>query len=147
MWWGSLKFNVTTKVKGFVRSARVARLATGDRNGRPHVIPICYAFDGKALYSPIDEKPKKISPVKLKRIKNIRENPRVAVVIDHYDENWKKLAYVLIRGRAKLLTRGKNYQRALLLLRKKYPQYRRMAIQERPMIHIRPTRVTIWGAL
>jgi len=147
MWWGSLKFNVTTKVKGFVRSARVARLATGDRNGRPHVIPICYAFDGKALYSPIDEKPKKISPLKLKRIKNIRENPCVAVVIDHYDENWKKLAYVLITGRAAILLAGQKHKKAALLLRRKYPQYRRMAIDQRPMIRIVPTRVTSWGAL
>jgi len=147
MWWGSLKFNVTTKVKGFVRSARVARLATGDRNGRPHVIPICYAFDGKALYSPIDEKPKKISPLKLKRITNIRENPRVAVVIDHYDENWKKLAYVLITGRAAILLAGQKHKKAALLLRRKYPQYRRMAIDQRPMIRIVPSRVTSWGAL
>ena len=147
MWWGSLKFNVTTKVKGFVRSARVARLATGDRNGRPHVIPICYAFDGKALYSPIDEKPKKISPLKLKRIKNIRANSRVAVVIDHYDENWKKLAYVLITGRATILLAGQKHKKAALLLRRKYPQYRRMAIDQRPMIRIVPTRVTSWGAL
>ena len=138
---------MTTKVKGFVRSARVARLATGDRNGQPHVIPICYVFDGKALYSPIDEKLKRTSPLRLRRIRNILENPHVAVVVDRYYENWKKLAYVLIRGRARLLTRGKNYQRAVLLLRRKYPQYRRMAIEQRPMIHIRPTRVTSWGKL
>jgi len=125
----------------------VARLATGDRNGQPHVIPICYVFDGKALYSPIDEKLKRTSPLRLRRIRNILENPHVAVVVDRYDENWKKLAYVLIRGRARLLTRGKNYQRAVLLLRRKYPQYRRMAIEQRPMIHIRPTRVTSWGKL
>ena len=138
---------MTSRVKAFVRSARVARLATGDRNGRPHVIPICYAFDGKALYSPIDEKPKKNPPLKLKRIKNIRANSRVAVVIDHYDENWKKLAYVLITGRATILFRGQQHKKAVLLLRNKYPQYRRMAIHDRPMIRIQPTRVTSWGAL
>jgi len=137
--------DLASKVKAFVRSARVAHLATADRNGRPHVIPICCAFDGQALYSPIDEKPKKATPLRLKRIRNILENPRVAVIVDRYDENWKRLAYVLIRGRARLLTRGKNHQRAALLLRKKYPQYRRMAIEHRPMIYIRPTRVTSWG--
>lgn len=136
---------MTTKVKRFIRSARVAHLATADRKSRPHVIPICYVFDGKALYSPIDEKPKKSSPLKLKRIKNIRANSRVAVVIDHYDENWKKLAYVLITGRATILFRGQQHKKAVLLLRNKYPQYRRMAIQERPMIRIQPTRVTSWG--
>jgi PPOX class probable F420-dependent enzyme len=104
-------------------------------------------FDGKALYSPIDEKPKRTSPLGLKRVRNIRENPHVAVVVDRYDENWKRLAYVLIRGRARLVTRGQKHNRAVLLLRKKYPQYRRMAIQDRPMIQIRPTRVISWGKL
>ena len=136
---------MTTKVKRFIRSARVARLATADRKGRPHAVPICFALDGKALYSPIDEKPKKSSPLKLKRIKNIRANSDVAVVIDHYDENWKKLAYVLITGRATILLGGQKHKRAVLLLRRKYPQYRRMAIQDRPMIRIRPTRVRSWG--
>jgi len=136
---------VTTKVKRFLRSARVARLATADKKGVPHVIPICYVFDGKALYSPIDEKPKKSPPLLLKRIRNILENPHVAVVVDRYGENWKKLAYVLIRGRARLLSGGENYRKAVRLLRKKYPQYRQMKIQDRPMIRIMPTRVTSWG--
>jgi PPOX class probable F420-dependent enzyme len=138
---------LTPSASRLMRSARVAHLATADRNGRPHVIPICFVFDGKALYSPIDEKPKRTAPLRLKRVRNILENPHVAVVIDRYDENWKKLAYLLIRGRAKLLTRGEIYQRAVSLLRRKYPQYRRMAIEERPMIRIQPSRVTSWGAL
>ncbi|MBI2989401.1 MAG: TIGR03668 family PPOX class F420-dependent oxidoreductase [Deltaproteobacteria bacterium] len=138
---------LTPLASRLIRSARVARLATADRKGRPHVIPICFAFDGKALYSPVDEKPKRSPPLRLKRVRNILENPHVAVVVDRYDENWKRLAYVLIRGRARLLTGGENYRRAVLLLRKKYPQYRRMAIEERPMIRIMPTRVTSWGKL
>ncbi len=129
-----------------IRSARVARLATADGNGRPHVIPICFVFDGRTLYSPIDEKPKKSSPLKLKRINNIRANSRVAVVVDRYDENWKKLAYVLITGRAAILLGGRKHKKAVLLLRKKYPQYRRMAIEHRPIIRIRPARVTNWSA-
>jgi len=135
------------KIAAFLHSARVAHLATADREGRPHVIPICFAFDGKALYSPIDEKPKRTSPLGLKRVRNILENPHVAVVVDRYDENWKKLAYILIRGRARLLTRGENYRKAVFLLRRKYPQYRHMAIQDRPMIQIKPTRVKSWGNL
>ena len=138
---------LTGKAKAFIRSARVAHLATADREGRPHVIPICFAFDGKALYSPIDEKPKRTSPLGLKRVRNILENPHVAVVVDRYDENWKKLAYILIRGRARLLTRGENYRKAVFLLRRKYPQYRHMAIHQRPMIQIKPTRVKSWGNL
>lgn len=138
---------MTGKEKIFIRSARVAHLATADRRGKPHVIPICFVFDGKALYSPIDEKPKKTSALHLKRVQNILENPHVAVVIDRYDENWKRLAYVLIRGRAKLLTTGQRRDKAVLLLRRKYPQYRRMAIHERPMIRITPTHVKSWGTL
>ena len=125
----------------------MARLATADRAGRPHVIPICFAFDGKEIYSPIDEKPKKISPLLLKRIKNIRANPSVSVVVDRYDDDWKKLTYVLITGKARVLTRGQKHKRAVLLLRRKYFQYRQMAIHERPIILIRPTYVTSWGKL
>ncbi|MBI2348532.1 MAG: TIGR03668 family PPOX class F420-dependent oxidoreductase [Deltaproteobacteria bacterium] len=138
---------LTPSASRLIRAARLAHLATTDRNGQPHVIPICFVFDGKALYSPIDEKPKKSSPLKLKRIKNIRANSRVAVVIDHYDENWKRLAYALITGRATILFRGQQHKKAVLLLRQKYPQYRRMAIHDRPMIRITPARVTSWGKL
>lgn len=138
---------LTPSASRLIRCARVAHLATADRNGLPHVVPICFAFDGKDLYSPIDEKPKKSSPLKLKRIKNIQVNPHACVVIDRYDDDWKRLAYVLITGRATILLRGQKHQKAVLLLRRKYPQYRKMAIQDRPMIHIRPTRVTSWGKL
>ena len=138
---------LTKEQQRFIRSARVAHLATADREGRPHVIPICFAFDGEELYSPIDEKPKKRFPLLLKRIKNIRENPHVSVVVDRYDDDWRRLAYVLITGRAKVLVKGQRHQRTVLLLRRKYPQYRHMAIQDRPMIQIKPTRVKSWGNL
>jgi PPOX class probable F420-dependent enzyme len=138
---------VTKKEKAFIRDARVAHLATADKNGRPHVIPICYGFDGKEIYSPIDEKPKRTSPQFLKRVRNIRENPHVSVVIDRYDEDWGRLAYLLITGKAKLLMRGERHRRAVNLLRRKYPQYRRMAIHERPIIQINPTQIKSWGAL
>ena len=135
------------KIAVFLRSARVAHLATADREGRPHVIPICFACDGEELYSPIDEKPKKRLPLLLKRIKNIRENPHVSVVVDRYADDWRRLAYVLSVGRARVVTKGPKHKRAVLLLRRKYPQYRRMAIHARPMIHIQPARVTSWGKL
>ena len=128
-----------------IRSARLAHLATADKQGQPHVIPICFVFDGKCFYSPIDEKPKRVRPHQLKRLKNIRANPRVALVIDRYDEEWRRLAYFLVSGRARVLTRGKHYSRAIRLLCNKYRQYRSMAIHERPMIVIRPSRVNTWG--
>ncbi|MGH7772964.1 MAG: TIGR03668 family PPOX class F420-dependent oxidoreductase [Candidatus Binatia bacterium] len=138
---------MTRKEAAFVRSARVARLGTADKKGRPLVIPICYAFDGQELYSPIDEKPKRTSPLLLKRISNIRANPHVSVVIDRYDDNWKRLAYVLITGTAEVLLKGQKHKRAVLLLRRKYPQYRKMSIHQRPMIRIRPTDFKSWGNL
>ena len=131
----------------FIRSARVAHLATADARGRPHVIPICFVFDGKYFYSPIDEKPKRVTVQKLKRLRNIRENPQVALVIDHYDENWRKLAYALIFGKARTLLNGEKHQRAVKLLRRKYYQYRAMAIDQRPMIVLMPERIVSWGDL
>ena len=105
-----------------IRTARVAHLATADKSGKPHVIPICFVFDGKYFYSPIDEKPKRAAPATLKRLKNIRENPNVALVVDRYDEDWRKLAYVVIFGKARILQSGEKHRRAVKLLRKKYPQ-------------------------
>ncbi len=129
-----------------VRSARVAHLATGDARGQPHVIPICFVFDGNDFYSPIDEKPKRTAPQKLKRIRNVLKNPQVSLVIDHYEENWRKLAYILVSGKARVLLSGAKHRKAVKLLRRKYSQYRNMAIDRRPLIAIRPERVTSWAA-
>ena len=136
---------LSARASRLIRSARVAHLATADAKGQSHVIPICFVFDGKHFYSPIDEKPKRAAPSKLKRLKNIGENPNVALVIDHYDEDWRKLAYVLIFGRARVIKRGIAHRQAVRLLRRKYPQYRRMAIDQRPLIVITPLRITAWG--
>jgi PPOX class probable F420-dependent enzyme len=124
-------------------SARTAHLATADRSGQPHVIPICFVFDGKHFYSPIDEKPKRTT--ELKRLKNIRDNPKVSLVVDHYEEDWRKLGYVLVFGKARILNRGAKHSSAVKLLRRKYRQYREMAIGERPMIVVTPKRIVSWG--
>ena len=129
----------------FIHAARVAHLATASADGQPHVIPICFVFDGKHFYSPIDEKPKRTGPAKLKRVINIQVNPQAALVIDRYSEDWQHLAYVLIRGTAKILHRGAAHAEAVRRLRRKYPQYRQMAIHTRPMIQICPARRTLWG--
>lgn len=130
----------------FIRAARVAHLATADTKGQPHVVPICFVFDGKHFYSPIDEKPKLTSPAKLKRVKNIQENAQAALVIDRYSDDWNRLAYILIRGPAKILHRGAAHAEAVRRLRRKYPQYRQMAIHTRPIIQITPIRWTFWGS-
>jgi PPOX class probable F420-dependent enzyme len=131
----------------FIRAARVGHLATADGKGVPHVVPICFAFDGKRLFTPIDEKPKRVAPANLRRVKNIKENPRVCLVIDRYDENWRKLCYVLIAGKARIVLRGSYHQKAIALLRGKYPQYRAMSLDKRPLIMIAPLRTVIWGNL
>jgi PPOX class probable F420-dependent enzyme len=128
-----------------LRSARVAHLATASSTGQPLVIPICFVFDGNRIYSPIDEKPKRIAPRKLKRLRNIEENSQVSLVIDRWDEDWRKLAYILVSGRARILLSGQKHRRAVSLLRRKYRQYHSMALEERPIIVIRPLGVKVWG--
>src|SRR5712692_2191342 len=136
----SILMRLNRNVAAFLRAARVAHFATADARGQPLVIPICFAFDGKEFFSPIDEKPKQTPPNKLKRLRNVAENPQVSLVIDRYDEDWRKLAFVLVFGRARILLGGSKHRKAVMLLRRKYPQYRSMAIDERPMIVITPKR-------
>jgi PPOX class probable F420-dependent enzyme len=127
-------------------SARVARLATRDLKGQPHVVPVCYAYDGRSFYSPVDRKPKRVSAEKLARIRNIRANPDVALLVDHYDEDWDKLWYILVRGRAEILLAGEEQMDALQQLRKKYPQYssRQLLPEEAPLIRISPVEIISW---
>jgi coenzyme F420-0:L-glutamate ligase / coenzyme F420-1:gamma-L-glutamate ligase len=139
--------HLSPSVLRFIRVARLGHLATAGLNGQPHVIPICFVFDGKYFYSPIDEKPKRTAPAKLKRVKNLQENAQTALVIDRYSEDWKNLAYILIHGTAKILHRGAAHAQAVRRLRRKYPQYRQMAIHSRPMIQLRPVRWIFWGNL
>jgi PPOX class probable F420-dependent enzyme len=138
---------LSRNIRNFIQAARVAHLATASSAGQPLVIPICFVFDGKEFFSPIDEKPKRIAPHKLKRLRNIEANPQVSLVLDRWDEDWRKLAYILVSGRARILLSGQKHRRAVSLLRRKYRQYRSMAIDQRPMIVIRPLDVKIWGHL
>jgi PPOX class probable F420-dependent enzyme len=142
-----MSFDVDANIKQFIRDHRVARLATADGDGRPAVIPICYAFDGDYFYSPIDEKPKQVAPRQLKRVRNIETNPHVALVIDDYAEDWSQLAYVLVTGLAATVQPGTDeHAQAVAMLRDKYSQYHAMAIDERMLIKITPTRIKHWRA-
>jgi coenzyme F420-0:L-glutamate ligase / coenzyme F420-1:gamma-L-glutamate ligase len=135
------------QVQEFAQTHRVARLATVDGAGRPLVLPICYVIVGEVVYSPIDAKPKRVPVGRLKRLRNIHDNPHVALVIDDYGEDWAQLAYVILHGTAEILTGGPAFERAVAALRDKYPQYQRMPIQENPMIAVHLTRVVSWGAV
>ncbi len=130
----------------FISEQRVARMATIDASGQPSVIPIVYAFDGAALFTPLDAKPKRVALDRLQRVRNINANPRVAVIIDSYSEDWRQLAWVHIRGQARVITGGADYTSGIKLLEAKYPQYDRMPIAGRPLIEIEPTHIRSWRA-
>lgn len=130
----------------FIQSHRVARLATVGAGGQPHVVPIVYAYDGEHLYTPIDEKPKKVGATRLRRVRDIWENPAVAAVIDDYHEDWQQLAWVQVRGTARLLTRGEHYSTGLELLTAKYVQYQEMPLDGRPLIVVAVAEVLGWRA-
>jgi len=130
----------------FLSRRRVGHLATADRGGAPHVVPVCFALEAEALYITIDEKPKR-PDVPLKRLRNIAENPAVAVVVDRYDDDWTRLGWVMLRGRADILTGGEEHARAQALLRARYPQLNEMDIASLPVIAMRLDRVTSWGNL
>ena len=132
---------------GFLARMRVAHLATADGTGQPHVIPIVFAADSRALYTPIDGKPKRLAPRALKRVRNIADNPKVAVVVDHYDEDWARLGWLLVAGSASIVEAGSRYAAGRRLLEEKYPQYRLMPLEGRPLLVIVPNRVTSWGTL
>ena len=129
----------------FINGRRVARLATADGQGAPHLIPICFAYDGEHFYSVLDRKPKRTSVTKLKRVRNILSNPNVALVLDHYQEDWSGLWYLLVTGTAQLIHDGDEHRRSIGLLKEKYPQYRNMGIEQSPVIKITPSKLTSWG--
>lgn len=130
----------------FLLRQRVAHLATVDEVGSPHVVPICFAWVDGALYSPIDEKPKRAAPATLRRVRNLLAHPQVCVVADEYDEDWSRLAWLQLRGTASLAADAGERTRALAALRDRYPQYRAMDLESRPLIRITPTRVITWSA-
>jgi PPOX class probable F420-dependent enzyme len=131
----------------FLAQQRIAHLATADRGAVPHVVPVCFAVSADTLYITIDEKPKRRPPTALKRLKNIAENPAVAVIVDRYDEDWTRLGWVMLRGRAEILREGQEHQDAQALLRSRYPQLAAMQIATYPVIAVRIERTTSWGDL
>jgi PPOX class probable F420-dependent enzyme len=137
---------LTEAEAAFVQAQRAARLATSDADGHPHIVPVCYAFDGTRFYTPLDEKPKRVNESRLQRVRNIEARHEAALLIDQYDDDWSHLGYVLVRGRAELLQpEDSPHARALVLLRERYIQYRTMALETHAVIVITPDSVTSWG--
>src|SRR5436853_7292803 len=137
---------LTEAETAFIQSMRVARLATADENGSPHLVPVCYAFDGTHFYTPLDEKPKRVASTQLRRVRNIEARHEASLLIDQYDDDWSQLGYVLVHGRADVIEPGHPlHTQALKLLRERYIQYRTMDLEAHPVIVITPDRVTSWG--
>jgi len=135
------------EARAFLEAHRVGHLATAGADGAPHVVPVCYALDDAALYFVADLKPKRRPARELRRLANVRENPQAAVVVDDYDDDWVRLAYVLVRGPARIIDERAAHAGALALLRARYPQYRAMALDDpydHPIARIEPARVVVW---
>ena len=137
---------LTEREIAFIQQQRVARLATSDASGHPTLVPICYAFDGARFYTPLDEKPKSIEARKLRRVRNIEARHEASLLIDQYSDDWSRLGYVLIYGRADLLSPDHSFHTtALPLLRARYIQYQAMELETLPIIMLTPERVSTWG--
>jgi len=130
----------------FLDHGRVGHLATADAKAAPHLIPVCYAAAADTLYITVDEKPKR-QDIPLKRVRNILDNPQAAFVVDRYDEDWRRLGWVMLRGPAEILDAGPEHDRAQALIVARYPQLRAMHIAELPVIALRIARASDWGDL
>jgi len=140
----SLKLNQKTLT--LIKVAKVARLATVDQKSYPYVVPVVFVFHENSFFIPLDEKIKTVNPRKLKRVKNIEKNSNVTLLIDKYQNDWKKLFFLMIHGKATVID-GKNIKlmdkiHKLLIL--KYPQYKKIGIGN-SCITIKPTKVTFWN--
>ena len=138
---------LTDQARGFLNDHRVARFATAEPSGQPHVVPICYAVSDDTMYFPIDEKRKQPTNKPLKRIRNIQINPHVALVVDRYEDDWTQLGWVMVQGDAALLDDGEEHTKAQRLLKARYPQLHGMQINDLPVIAVRIKHVVSWGNL
>ena len=142
--------NNDTYLKTIIAKATVARLATVDSECKPHLIPVVFVFDNDCYFIPIDEKTKRSKPENLKRTKNIQQNPNVALLIDEYNEDWGKLYFIMIQGKASIIGGKESDQNEPALLEKahkllssKYVQYQEIGIGEY-VIMIVPQKVITW---
>ncbi|MCY3567094.1 MAG: TIGR03668 family PPOX class F420-dependent oxidoreductase [Chloroflexi bacterium] len=136
------------EVRPQLDSARHGYLSTASADAEPHLQPVVFQVVGEAVYIAIDEKPK--TTLRLRRLTNIEENPRFALLVDRYDDDWSRLWWILLRGPADVLWPSEwdanESAAAVAALRAKYPQYESMGMEERPLLRLRPDRVTRWSA-
>ncbi len=140
----SLKLNQKTIT--LIKGAKVARLATVDQKSHPYVVPVVFVFHENLFFIPLDEKTKTVISRKLKRVKNIEKNANVTLLIDKYQNDWKKLFFLMIQGKATVIN-GKNSKlmdKIHKLFISKYPQYKRIGVGN-SCIKINPSKVTYWN--
>ena len=125
---------------------RVAHLATADAQGKPLAVPLCFACGEDHIYSAVDEKPKRVAGSHLRRLRNIAANPQVCLLVDHYEEDWSRLSYILVEGAAAIIHQGAEHRLAISLLRSKYAQYSAMNLESQPVIKITPRCLIPWKA-
>ena len=150
---------LTDEERGFLAAARDATLATLDPDGLPRLVPICFVVGDKddrlgrpLLYTPIDEKPKvSPEPRNLARVRDLLVLPTAVVLVDRWDEDWSRLGWVRVYGRAEILEpqphEVEEHAWAVSALRAKYEQYRSQALEERPIIRLTIDRARSWGAI
>ncbi len=135
-------------IRDYLEAARVGRLATADNNGRPSVVPVCFAMRYDDIVTPLDEKPQSVAPEGLRRVRDIRENRRVALVVDHYTEEWTALGWVQVRGTAEIVEPGADgHDESVAVLRGKYDQYETHDLDARPVVRIEVGSTRSWGSL
>jgi PPOX class probable F420-dependent enzyme len=137
---------LSDEARVFLDRHAVAHLATADAGGAPHVVPLCFARLGDRLYFVADDKPKRRGPRALRRLANIAANPRVALVVDDYDDAWRRLAYLLVHADAHMVDDAGEYAAALAALRARYAPYRDMPLapDTHPMVRLEPRRWHLW---
>ena len=135
-------------VRAALDAARHGYLSTASPEGDPHLQPVVFQIVRDSIYIAIDEKPK--TTLRLRRLTNIESNPRFALLVDHYDDDWDQLWWILLRGPATVLWPTEwdveEAEAAIAALRAKYPQYSSMGLEERPLLKLTPERVTRWSA-
>jgi len=127
-------------VAELIQWERVCRVATAGRRGMPHLVPVCHVLHGGKIYFASGDDGRKV--------KNLRENPRITVTVDCYSDAWANLKGVMVQGRARLIERGPRFRKVRALLYKKYPQYPReaaIAESDSVVIEVAPIRVFSWG--
>ena len=138
---------ISPEIRAKLETARVARLATLDAEQWPHMVPICFVCDGPVFYSAIDRKPKQVAPGRLARLKNIKETPQVAALVDEYDEDWTRLWYVFVlEEKQNWFLPKRNVTGLFQRLRAKYPQYNAdLLADDAPVLRITPVHIAAWG--